>query len=114
MSKILKLVALQTYVGRATMGTIVKKKECCLFSDEVAEKLLESGRTNAEGEFIAYWTEQPSETAYHWDFSEVKLTAVPNKPKRLIEEVAGDDDEKETAPPQRRRTMRTRTAQATA
>lgn len=114
MTKLLKLVNLRTFAGPPVRGTIVKKGETCIFSDEVAVRLLEGGVEKEEGEFSSYWKDVTGEKANpDWDFSTYALPAVANRPKRLTPEPEEQEDEEAARPQSRQRApMRTRTVAA--
>ena len=73
MSTALKLANLKSFTARPIAGlTIVKKGDVILVDDSVAEKLLEGGRINLEGERVPYWVEAHNETPVH-DFTTKKV-----------------------------------------
>ena len=87
MSKNLKLVGLATYTGVATTkegkleADVIRRGEIACFTDEVAEKVLEGGRINAEGDWVCYWQEAPDDASINHNFTPEQL-----KVKKLTEE----------------------------
>jgi hypothetical protein len=68
MSKILKLVGIQSYISAATNNDVVLKGKVCRFSDVDAAKLLKGTRVDKEGEEVAYWKECEDDTKLDHDF----------------------------------------------
>lgn len=85
MAKNLKLMGLASYTGVATMkdglAEIVRRGEIARFSDEIAEKITDGGRTNAEGEWVSYWVEAPDDASVSHNFTKdtVKIETMDAK-----------------------------------
>lgn len=93
MSKILKLVGLESYVNPLTESICIKKGQSIKVSDKVAEKMLAGARTNSEGDSVSYWQESNDSSFIH-DFSRNEI-AQPKGAKplpKLSDEDEGDDE----------------------
>lgn len=85
MSKNLKLMGLATYTGVATLKDgvqePVRRGEIACFPDDIAEKVSEGGRTNADGDWISYWQPAPDDVTPNHNFTKEKV-----KVEKLTEE----------------------------
>lgn len=105
MSTKLKLTGLQSYTGRATIlpngeSAIIKRGEVVLFKDEIAEKVIEGGRRNAEGDWLPYWQEVADDVTVNYNFTEEKVETVASDPRVLAEQMR-----MERQAPQRAKTL---------
>ncbi len=74
MAKLMKLKGLKTFTAPKFGDVIVRKGEVARFDDAIGERLMESGRYNADKDFITYWEEMPEGTTVDHDFG---ITPVP-------------------------------------
>lgn len=91
MSTKLKLTGLMTYTGHATRipgaesAAVVRKGEIALFNDDIAIRLLDGGKVNADGDFTGYWTEIEGDDPVQHNFATDEVTKTPVTP-------LGDED----------------------
>lgn len=79
MSKNLKLVGLKSYTGLATIkegkseADVVHRGEIACFPDDIAEKIMDGGRANLEGDWISYWQAAPDDATPNHNFTQEKI-----------------------------------------
>lgn len=90
MSKNLKLMGLSTYTGLATVKDgaqeLVRRGEIACFPDDIAEKITEGGRTNADGDWVGYWVEVPDDETPNHNFTreKVKVQTLTEEQRQMV------------------------------
>lgn len=93
MPRNMKLTGLKSYTGAAVkpanMETrVINKGEVCRFSDDVADKVEQSGRFDKENEWKPYWTEVADDVVVNHNFSGDDVKEAPADLAKLAKENA--------------------------
>lgn len=97
MSKILKLVGLESYVNPLTESICIKKGQSIKVSDKIAEKMLAGAKINSEGDSVSYWQESAGGDYLH-DFSRNEFSQNKgSKPPAKVSDEGEDDGEGDVA-----------------
>lgn len=85
MARSLMLTGPLTYVFTPMVVTEpIHKGEVVRFSDDLAERMLETGRINVENEFVCHWKEVGDDVKVDVDISSTDESKVEVKPKTVV------------------------------